>query len=716
MLRFALLPAVLAVALPCAAAFPASQLQEAGPAKRNAVYLPTSIEATQALANGDREALLALQSGAASHGHWIAAFESWRSALSESEPGDSVAVGIQLSAGDNNPSGFEESIRARWPDRDNSFQRRTEAIENAVLRRLCGLDPAERQVWSDHFRPLEEERAAPLFVTRGLTNASRATGLRALEREFPGTRSAFRAALWLFEDALESGEPRSAWVWLERARMHSKLLGEHGDNHALGMRSGALDRMLEFPGERNDSWPRADEFEPLEGHPLTLPNRSKPRSMARIEGQPGMAFLKGGAVLVQTTGTCWLMGGEEEDRIFEPWRLAQELTQPIPRSVNRTGRDWPFYPLAGATEEAATSIYQDIYIISGRADGQASNLLQRIRPPHRTELPVAVWSLGGAGLFLDSGAHVALDTLLAPGMWEFQPGPILVEGTLFVQARCWVTTESNGDVRANAPGEAQSWLLALDAATGVPRWKRMLSRGTDIVSSNTLRLSGAGLIRTPAQPLRATGRMVFVGTNLGASFLLDIADGRLVTSFANDRREDSATGWESTLRPNAWESATESEPVLLWAPADGLELYGLRAGLDFAPRGSDAAGNLLPDPPLVRGESRVLLGGGPREVLVLGKAGARHTVSTHDLRTGARRDSIYLALEEKPIPGALLQSDRLLFATDRGLYRLDRSRELYLEAFQPLRMTSDFAPGGLIAKGQNLYLLAAGALFHFQSR
>ncbi len=711
------MPALCVLALVARLCPPASaQLSAPGKAKRNAVYLPTAEDSSAALARGDRELLLALQPGAASAGHWTAAFEAWRSALAQSEPGASVPVGIQLAAGEAQPPSFGAAIAERWPDRDNSFQRRTEAVENAVLRRLAGLEPAERQAWQEHFRPLAQERGAPWLLSGRVPSQARAAGLRALEREFPCSLEALRADLWLFEQALERGQPRSAWVWLERARMQVALLADSKLQGAIDSRQQLLDRLLRAPQTRDSQWPGAANYEPLKGHPLTLPLRTKPRSMARIEGQPGLAFLNAGAVLVQTTGTCWLIGGEEEDRIFEPWRLGLELTQPIPRSVTRTGRDWPFYPLTGETGKDPASLYQDVFILSGRADGQTSNLLQRIRPPHHSELPVAVWSLGGSGLFLEGGKHLPLEQLLEPGMWEFQPGTILVEGTLFVQARRWVTTEADGIESANAPGEAQTWLLALDAGSGVPRWKRMLCRGTDITSANALRLMGANLIRTPGQPLRATGRMLFVGTNLGAGFLLDLADGRLVTSFANDRREDSSPGWQSALGPNAWEGGDQAEPVLLWAPADGLELYGLRAALDFAPRENTQPIPLLQDPPLARGESSVLLGGNSREVLVLGRAGARRTLSSHDMQTGARRDSIYLSREELPIASALLEGQRVLFATDRGLYRLDRNRELYLEQFQPLRMTSDFAPGGLFARGPDLYLLAAGALFHFRCK
>jgi hypothetical protein len=91
-------------------------------------------------------------------------------------------------------------------------------------------------------------------------------------------------------------------------------------------------------------------------------------------------------------------------------------------------------------------------------------------------------------------------------------------------------------------------------------------------------------------------------------------------------------------------------------------------------------------------------------------------LSSHSLLNGSRRDSIYLSREEQPVASALVSDKRLLFYSDKGLYRLDRERELYLEQFQPLRLKSTFAAGGLYARGTDLYILAQGALFHFQAR
>lgn len=687
----------------------AAQMPRAGGPQRNDVYLPRNTQVVRELNAGDREFLLALEPGPAQDGHLAKAFEGWHEALVLAAPGDAVPVGVQLDAADRLDGSYRERIDERWPDRDLSFGRRTEAVEYAVLRRLAGLEAEHITEWRARFGALALDRLQRVRAAGGGLLAPQRAAMRALEREFPATSSALRADLWLFEDAVEQGRPRAARTWLERAALQAALLGEQRWQTALASRTLLLDALQKKRRRGYPRWTTTQSFTPdsKKSHRLVLPGRYKPRAMARTESQPGLAFLDDGRVLVQATGTCWLLAGDQtrqEDRIFEPWRLAEELGHPITRRVDQTGRDWLDYPLAASGA---------LYLVSGRTDGQSSNLLQRIRPPQDLELPTAVWSLGGEGLFHENGAHAKLEDVLAPGLWEFQPGPILVEGVLLVQARQWITSDEASWFKANSPGEAKSWLIALDAATGLPLWKRYLCRGTDLTTDFGSRIDPTRMIRTPALPLRASTTMVLVGTNLGAGFLVELADGRLVTSFANDRRLAEEHGWRDAGRPESWVQPSAAHPVMLWAPADASELYGLRAGLDFSARGTPAAPRLLPQPPLAIGEGEALLGGNASEVLVYGRAGARRTLSSHNLETGSRIDSIYLASDETPLVGALISEDKILFATDAGLYRLDRRRELYLEVFHPLRMRSEFAPGGLWSRGNDLYLLAMGQLFRF---
>jgi hypothetical protein len=676
----------------------------------NDSYLPVSTAAAEKLQLGDAEVLRALEGGAAAKLAWTRAFEAWSDALELSVSGDCVPTGFQLSDQDALVEAYQQLLDQRWPDRDRSFGRRTEAVEYAVLRRLCGIDPEHVALWTARFEPLAQARLEQLSLDQNSRSRSRATALAIIERRFPATRSAMAASLMLFGLELEEGRLHAARNWLERAQLHAQLSGESASvdvRTALDRRSDLLRSLSPSAEQAPPAWTRAAEFVPSEGHPLVLPGRSKPRAFASIEGQPGLAFLDDERIAIQTTGTLWILSEKDEDRIFEPWRLGFELGHPIPRTVDRAGKDWPMFPVADG---------ESLYLVCGRADGKSSNLLQKIRTPYDLELPIAEWSLGGAGLRSPDGPDLPLDQVLEEGMWEFQPGPLLVEDVLFVQARQWTRSEKDDDLVITTPGEARLWLLALDASTGRPRWKRFLGRGTDLVLDFGIRFGSNRLIRTPGAALQATDRTLFVGTNLGAGFLMDLADGRLRWSFRNRRRDPQDPGWRGGQRPGTLLDSSAESPVVLWAPADADELYPLGTALDFGPPALGAVQPIMTTPPLSIEESELLVGGTPVQTLILGRAGPRKTLSAHDLTSGRRYDSIYLGREEEFLPGPLISEDRLLFASEDGLYLLDRDRELYLASFQPLAMESDFAPGGLWTRGETLYLLAQGALYSFEVR
>lgn len=712
-----------------------AQLPEATVALDNDSYLPISVEALEHLRDGDAECLQALRGGAGQELAWTRCFEAWHAALNESRPGDNAPVGLSLREPDLVIDGNRELIDQRWPDRDRSFARRTESIENAILRRLCGLDSEVVARWSSRFEALGGAVLQALR-TADLSRDRWVSSLADLERRFPATPSGMLAALQLAELELEAGRWHATRAWLERAEMHRVLSGMEktqpgmertqpgmestpsaSPGNAIEIRVQRLRELSRAPLAKDEVWAGARRFEVGEFHPLVLPGFRKRRISARYEGQPGLAFFDDDErVAVQTPGTLWILSESDEDRIFEPWRLGLELEQPIPSRVERPGKDWPMFPIADG---------EVLYLVSGRASAPDSNLLQKIQAPRELVPPIALWSLGGDGLHHSNGEHLELDEVLENGMWEFQPGPLLVDDLLLVQARQWIEilpdVQENGEADSNpmlaSPGEANTWLLALDAESGRPRWKRFLGRGTDAVRDLRASFGRSSLIRTPGAALQATDRSVFVVTNLGAAFLLDVADGRLRWSFRNRRRRSEEPGWAGGSRPRRLDHEGDCQqnefPVLLMASADSDELYALSSALDFAPRGASAP-NMVAFAPLQIGEGESLLGGRPDQVLILGRAGARRTLSAHDLENGARFDSIYFGREERYMRGALLNSSHVLLAAEGGFYLFDRNRELYLESFQPLAMESDFVAGGLWARGKTLYLLAQGALYRFE--
>ncbi|MFT7486570.1 MAG: hypothetical protein ACI9F9_002425, partial [Candidatus Paceibacteria bacterium] len=238
---------LLLVAALCSGRALASQLPGSSAARSNDVHVPTLPAALEAMAEGDEEFLRAMDAGPAMEGHLASAFEAWHRALVSSGPGDSVPTGIRLNLGAAGQGNFDESIEARWPDRDRSFLRRTEAVEYAVLRRLSALDAPQRSAWQARFGALAEARLelASNPSNRGI-EASR-LGFEDLERQFPGTPAALKAALWLFELNLEEGHPRAARVWLERAQRHGQFFDPESTQTNLEGRWTMLDQLTRPP-------------------------------------------------------------------------------------------------------------------------------------------------------------------------------------------------------------------------------------------------------------------------------------------------------------------------------------------------------------------------------------------------------------------------------------------------------------------------------------
>jgi hypothetical protein len=636
--------------------------------------VPVNSGAVELLAVGDLARLRALEGGADTELAWGQAFEAWHEALSVTELGEGVPAG------------------------PTTETRRTEGIEYAVERRLGELEVAFRRGWTDRFSALADgalARVSPHLEDRELE-------LRRLEHLHPATPGAARAALELFGITFEEGRRATAEIWLDRAARHATLGGWNGVEEAIERRSAALRASSRLVKQEDASpWEEAAEFETrYSPHPLLMPGWSKPLATARYEGPPGIAFLDDRRIAVQTTRSVWILSPKEGDREFVPWRVAKELGQPIPRTVEHTGRDWPFLPESDG---------KALYLVSGRADGVVSNFVQKIAPPRELEVPEPIWSLGGDGLHDAAGNHTPLEAILDPGLWEFQPGPELAGDLLLVHARHWSQSRQGEVDQVNTPGEARAWLLALDAASGRPRWKRLLCRGTDIVADFGARFASRPLVRTPGQPPVVVAGRIFVGTNLGAGFLLDLADGRLVWSYLNRRRDPKTPGWEWGGPSPVCPDPDGGPATILWAPSDSDFLYPLVCELDF-----DTEASLLAYPPLPIGESEILIGGEANLALVLGRAGARRTLSAHELHSGRRYDSVFLGREEGYLAGPLIGEKRILFAGERGLYRLDRERELYLELFVPMDLRSEYESGGVWIRGEEMYLLAKGELLFLE--
>lgn len=651
-------------------------------------WVPVDLEAATELARADAEVATALEGGADAELAWERAFEAWSRLLDERTADCLVPTGARDASGALRPE------LAGWlVDTDESFDRRHEALTLAIQRRLAACDLERRSAWRARRGP----RAAAAWEALPGDPAARTAELGRIERAFPGTRAAVRAALERFGRALESGRPWTAASWLERAAHDARLADDEVALNAVERRRALLEPQKPRPRAASEAWARASRLEAVMQHPLVLPGYAKPRSFARVEGPAGFTSLADGRAVVQAADRVWILGLGEEDRSYDPWELPSELGMPPPVTADRPGREWPHFP---------TTDGEQVIVVAGRADGTTSNLVQCALPPHELELPEVRWSLGGDGLYDATRRLAPLEEVLGPGLWEFQPGLLLVDDLVLVQARHWAQNEEAGMKRVSSPGEARAWLLALELGTGRPRWRTLLARGTDVKRDLGLRFGRGELIRTPGTPPVRVGTRVFVGTNLGVALALELADGRVTWGLRHERRAAERPGWEGPEAP-----LVDGE-VVLWGPRDSDHLLVLSCPPDWA--GSSQP--LLVRPPAPMPEARRLVGGDRERVLVEGLAGARRTLSTHELESGRRFDSVYLGREERFLGAPLVSDSRVLCLTDRGLYRFDRERELYLEEVTPVELSADWASGGLHAVGDLVYALAAGGLYVYRAR
>jgi outer membrane protein assembly factor BamB len=349
------------------------------------------------------------------------------------------------------------------------------------------------------------------------------------------------------------------------------------------------------------------------------------------------------------------------------------------------------WPLLMATEG------DSLWMVVGRGGPRADNALACVGFDEGG-LPFTRWVLGVRGLIqAESDEPVAARAdMLGEGTWGWQPGPVLHEGKLFVQAR--QLPEEDGETR----GE-RVWLCAFDAWTGRLIWKRDLGRPADLGQESAGRFGSGALASSPGMPLALVSGRVFVGTNAGSCSLVDAVDGRLVWSFKNRRREEGAVGWAGS-RPPSMALGPAGVNTLSWAPFDSDYLYELRAEPDLG-RG------LLSGRPWEQGEAIDVVTLDARGAVLLGRSGSRRVVL--ERRPGEETKlRLYLGRAERFGGRALASQERVLLTSDRALYLFDRSRELLLLTAVPLE---EGGGGGVWAAGDRIWVLGEDALWTFEA-
>jgi hypothetical protein len=230
---------------------------------------------------------------------------------------------------------------------------------------------------------------------------------------------------------------------------------------------------------------------------------------------------------------------------------------------------------------------------------------------------------------------------------------------------------------------------------------RRIASGADLYPERRF----AADLRLSAEPLLVVDALaearVFAGSNLGAGALLDVLNGEPCWTVKNRRREPRASGWLAS--PPRRARPPPAEPHVLWAPPDSDRLYALR-GRPLA-AGEAETGDLFAAAPGAKAEAERCLGGAPGQAIVLGGSGGARTISAR--RNGADRvDALGLSAAET-FRNALVSSTRVWISTDRGVYLLDRERELYALDHERLPALGRSSGGDMLGHGP--FVLVAGA-------
>lgn len=734
----------------------------------NDAFLPVATAAAEALDRFDRAraALRGKADEASATREWNLALDELENALKSSACGDGLAPWAL---------GASASLEL-CPDSDGTLDpkadRRREGVEFAVRRRLATLPAHARVLWAEGVGVRGEER---------LVRARRElAALAEVERNAPWTRAAFSAAIALADGALERVSPAEAHAWLARAREHGR---ESGANLArLAAREALVAREFEEQGssqgtpqatehsksaeegarqERSQSdasgeaghaegdagraeGGRADERGDA-GNPEQ--NERNAASAEAAEGwraargllftgsvaidelgqrvqrvaldpglgvRAGMAFLDGGRAVVHLPSSLTL-GGERLDRLVlvdlaTATRVAvttpMRLFEPLGVQPGSTERpvEPPGWPLEPATDGRA------VVLTLGRRSYDNDNVLacvEFVEQPGAAAPPELAlrWAWHGG---VPVAGPLARDAGFEGEALEFQPGVAVRDGAVYALVREF-TGGGRGDIedetQARSAAEIRTWLACFDLGSGGLRWRTFVGKGGELQRSAG-RFFNADLPTAAAQPLAFEGERVLVGSHTGFAAALERLDGRLAWSFRYRRRDPAQRAWTGA-RPAV------ADGTILLAPADSDHLYWLRA------QAARDGGALLAASPRAHGEAEALLGGDERGAVVLARVGAGRAAAEWDARRGSSALAPELGPKESFAGDGVASATRALFASSRGLYLLDRSRELYLLDYAPLVPPLEGLPpsgGSVRASGDRVCVLGAATLWVFVPR
>jgi outer membrane protein assembly factor BamB len=548
----------------------------------NAAFLPVHEAANAALARADSRiataGLLTRQIDASGERAWTEVFDDWHSALRDSRAGEMVAP---------EPRDGALARPSPWPDADGTsdakLDRRRDGVEAAVLRRLAAIAPQARALWRARFEPLAEQR----LQRAGNDVAELAT----IERIFPATLTAARAAIRLSDVELERARPDAASTWIERARAHAARLDGNGTSlePALASRAQAIERELSasIPSDESALWRTATHIAPVSEVLIDEGAAHYPHAAfdPGLGLRAGMCFLDGGKARSRFRRSSSARASIKSGWCWSSSRAARASRSPLRRNCsspsacnppNGSGPiEPPGWPLLPASDGRA------IVTTIGRCD--AAQLLPNSLACVEFEGNAASattptldlrWAWYGGKRVAGPGASESEP--LEGATFEFQPGPLLRGGDVFALVREFVAPpKKDAPALADAGSEIKSSVVALDLATGALRWKCELGKGVEI-QRGRMRLFAGGIPPTSAQPLAWIRGRLFAGTDTGFATLLDAVDGRVAWGFRCRRRDPERRTWTGARPPVA-----PDETTLVWGAPDSDHLYWLRGEPDL---------------------------------------------------------------------------------------------------------------------------------------
>jgi hypothetical protein len=415
--------------------------------------------------------------------------------------------------------------------------------------------------------------------------------------------------------------------------------------------------------------------------------------------RPGLVLLDGDALAVQGRERVTLVEAGVVVRTLDPLRYAGACDVDLPRASTRDAWPWPLVPASDGRLLA---------LVVGRADAARGNALVCLDPGAGGRAPARRWSLCASATGQPDGTPEGLRELLDGGRAEFQPGPVIADGTLFVQVRRWGAASGSEALDA---GRIEAWCLALELESGALRWKRLLATGADLAASRAARRGALRDDSHAAPPLAVADGRVLVSTALGVVALLDACDGRLAWALRYRRRTIADDGWLGASPAVALapaDAGAARDGGWLWAPPDSDCLYRTRDRADLDGRG---VGLGLPRPLAAPAE---LVAGPGSTALVLSRAAGRVALASFDLDSGATARALELGREERVPGAALCGAARAVVASERGLCIYDRTRGLRL--LDELAWQEADAAGSVFARDDELYVVAPGRLTIVRAR